>query len=379
VRPSFIVKPPPGFNVTAPEPLRELWSTLVIRLHAVRVAELIGVREFRVRETAITPPGPGEVQVQVEAVGICGSDLHAYSEGAVGDVTCNFPVVLGHEPAGVVVEVGAGVTGLARGDRAALEPAHFCYHCALCMKGRHNLCSKLRFLSTGGEPGFFRDRVNLPARNLVMLPPRVTTTEGTLVEPLAVVLHSLALGRPALGETAAVIGAGPIGLLTVAALRWAGVRRIWVVEPVAHRRALAASLGADATLDPETVDPVAGILGDTPEGVDLVVDCAAKSDTANQSLALASAGGRVVYTGIPSELRIPLDVHLWRRKELEVHQVRRSLHEGTAARDLLARQPGRLAEIITHQRPIEQIGRAFALVEGYEDGVGKLLVRLDPG
>jgi L-iditol 2-dehydrogenase len=343
----------------------------------VRAAELIGVRQFRLVEANIPRPGPGEVQVQIQAVGICGSDLHAYAEGAVGDVPCAYPMVLGHEPAGVVVEVGAGVTGIAKGDRAALEPAHFCYHCAQCLKGRHNLCSRLRFLSTGGEPGFFRDRVNLPAHNLVGLPAEVSIAEGCLVEPLAVVLHSLALGCPTLGETAAVIGAGPIGLLTIAALRWAGVRRVWVVEPVAHRRELARVMGADATLDPASVDPVAGVLGDLPAGVDLVVDCAAKADTANQSLALAASGGRVVYTGIPSELRVPLDVHLWRRKELTVHQVRRSIHEGTAARDLLARDRGRLSAMITHHRPVEEIGRAFEIVERYEDGVGKLLVRLD--
>jgi L-iditol 2-dehydrogenase len=343
----------------------------------VRVAELTGVRQFRLVEAEIPAPGPGEVQVQVEAVGICGSDLHAYAEGAVGDIPCSYPMVLGHEPAGVVVDVGAGVSGLRAGDRAALEPAHFCYHCALCRKGRHNLCLQLRFLSAGGDPGFFRDRVNLPAHNLVPLPPGISVAEGTLIEPLAVVLHSLDLARPAIGETAVVVGAGPIGLLTVAALRAAGVRRVWAVEPVAHRRELARFMGADAALDPRTADAVAGIVADAPGGVDIVVDCAAKDDTANQSLELACPGGRVIYTGITSELRVPLDVHLWRRKELTVHQVRRSIHEGAAARDLLVREQKRLGALITHQRPLAEIGRAFQIVEGYEDGVGKLLVRLD--
>jgi L-iditol 2-dehydrogenase len=344
----------------------------------VRVAELTGLRQFRVTEAPVVEPGPGEVQVQVQAVGICGSDMHAYAEGAVGDVRCQYPVVLGHEPAGVVVKTGAGVTGWAPGDRAALEPAHFCYHCELCRRGRHNLCARLRFLSAGGEPGFFRDRVNLPVTNLVRLPEGLSTAEGALIEPLSVVLHSLALAPPALGETAAVFGAGPIGLLTVAALKLAGAGRVWAIDPLPHRRALAGPMGADATLDAGADDPAAALLADTGgRGVDLVFDCAAKGETARQALQAAASGGRVVFTGIPAELHIPLDVHLWRRKELGVHQVRRSLHEGEAARDLLVRESRRFAPLITHHRPVEEIARAFQIVDGYQDGVGKLLVRFD--
>src|SRR5206468_3385709 len=122
----------------------------------MQVAELIGVRQFRVTQLAIQDPAPGEVQVQVAAVGVCGSDLHSYMEGAVGDTPCVYPMVLGHEPAGVVWKTGAGVTGWSPGDRAALEPALYCYHCEFCLSGHYNVCANLRFMSNPGEPGFFR-------------------------------------------------------------------------------------------------------------------------------------------------------------------------------------------------------------------------------
>jgi L-iditol 2-dehydrogenase len=329
----------------------------------VRVAELTGIRQFRVRDGEIPEPGPGEVQVQVQAVGICGSDLHAYSEGGIGEVSCVYPQVLGHEPAGVVAKLGPGVSGWGRGDAASFEPAHYCYHCELCQKGRHNLCSRIRFLSTPGEPGFFRDRVNL-------------TVIATMIEPLAVALHSLSLARPTLGETAAVFGAGPIGLLTVAALKRAGVGRVFSVEPVPHRRELARLMGADAQLAASPADAARTILGDTSSrGVDMVFDCAAAAQTADASFQVAASGGRVVFTGIPSERRVSHDVHLWRRKELAVFQVRRSNHQSAAARDLIARELRFFAPLITHQRPLESIGEAFRLVAGYEDGVGKLVIR----
>src|SRR5450432_2719674 len=132
-----------------------------------RVAELTGLRQFSLVDRDVPDPGPGEVQVRVAAIGICGSDMHGYSEGAVGDIALRYPIVLGHEPSGTVLKTGPGVTGWAPGDLAALEPAIYCYHCEFCMAGRHNVCTNMRFMSSGPEPGFFRERANLPARNLV--------------------------------------------------------------------------------------------------------------------------------------------------------------------------------------------------------------------
>src|SRR5947208_7204075 len=206
------------------------------------VAELIGQREFRLTEQPSEPPGRGEVQVRVDAVGICGSDVHSYAEGAIGDTPCVYPMVLGHEPAGTVMRTGEGVTGWSAGDRAALEPAIYCYHCEYCRSGHHNVCEHIRFLSTPADPGFFREFVNLPLASLLAIPPRLPLDLATLVEPLAVAIHSLKFAAIALGETVAVFGAGPIGLLTIASLKAAGAGRIFAVEPVAHRRELAKHL-----------------------------------------------------------------------------------------------------------------------------------------
>ena len=337
-------------------------------------AVLHGAKDLRIEEVPLKALGPDDVLVEIRSGGICGSDMHGYSEGAVGDTPCHFPMVLGHEPAGTVTRTGPGVGGLSAGDRVACEPALYCYHCELCQSGRHNLCTAMRFLSTPGHPGFFRETVNLPVENVLPLPRGLGASDGALAEPLAVALHSLKLAPPALGETAVVFGAGPIGLLTFAVLKLAGAGRVFAVEPLVHRREMATRMGADAAVAP--ADAVSAILADTRgRGVDLVLDCAAKADTANDCLRVARPGGRVVYTGIGTELRVPMDVHTWRRKELAVWQVRRSNREGHAALDLLARYPELFGPLVTHSRPLEEIGQAFALVESYADGVGKLVVR----
>ncbi len=216
----------------------------------MRAAELIAPLTFRLAEMPIEDPGPGEVQCRVESVGVCGSDLHAFTEGQVGGMPNAYPMVLGHEPAGVIVKTGSGVTGLAAGDRGALEPALYCYHCEFCLSGHHNVCANIRFLSTPNIPGFFRELVNLPVSNFAPIPANLSFDAATLAEPLAIAIHSLRLASISANETVAVIGAGPIGLLTIAALRAANAGRIWAIEPLAHRRELARAMGADVVLEP---------------------------------------------------------------------------------------------------------------------------------
>ena len=340
----------------------------------MRAAELMAPLTFRLSEVPIEDPAPGEVQVHIEAVGVCGSDLHAYSEGAVGGAPNVYPMVLGHEPAGSIAKTGAGVTGFSPGDRGALEPALYCYHCEFCLSGHHNVCANIRFLSTPNHPGFFRERVNLPVANFLPIPAVMSLEEATLAEPLAIALHSLRLASIRPNETVAVIGAGPIGLLTIAALRAAKAGQIWAVEPLAHRRELARGMGAHAVLEPG--EALAEILRATAQrGVDCAFDCAAAAETSNQAIQLTRNAGRVVLTGIHSAALVSIDVSAMRRKEITIFNVRRSNHETEEALELLQAHAPWFAPLLTHTREIERIGEAFAIASQYRDGVGKMIVR----
>jgi L-iditol 2-dehydrogenase len=340
----------------------------------MRQAELIAVRRFQIAGREIEEPGPGEVQVRVHFVGACGSDLHCFSEGGIGDQRGCFPMVLGHEPSGIVLKTGSGVTGWSPGDRAALEPSVFCHQCEFCRSGRHNLCTNLRFFSTEA-PGFFREVVNLPAENLLAIPPVLSLRDATLFEPLSIALHSLRLAPIQKGETAAVFGAGPIGLLTIAALKLFGAARVWAVEPVAARRELDLRVGAYAAIDPAATNPESQVMSDTGNrGVHIAFDCATKGSSLNQALRVCGRGGRVVLTGIPSEVLVPLEFHVMRRKELALFNVRRSNQESEAALELLGEHPDCFLPIITHVQPLEQIEPGFRTLEQYADGIGKLVI-----
>jgi L-iditol 2-dehydrogenase len=340
----------------------------------MKAAELVSTRQFRLAEMPSEDPAPGEVQVRVDAVGICGSDLHYYAEGAVGDTPCVFPMVMGHEPSGTVVKCGPGVTGWSPGDRAALEPALFCYHCEFCRTGHFNVCANIRFLSTPGYPGFFREFVNLPSANLLAIPKEMSMDLATLAEPLAVALHSMKFAAIDPDDTVAVFGAGPIGLLTIACVKLAGAQRIWAVDPVAHRRGLAVQMGADIALD--AVDAARQIQTDTGgRGVDCAIDCAAKLHTTNDAIRAVRNAGRVVITGIHSQTHVPFAMSPMRRKELAVFNVRRSNHETREALEMLAEHARWFAPLVTHTRPMDQIAEAFAIAHDYTDGVGKMVVK----
>ncbi len=340
----------------------------------MKAAELIAPQTFRLTDMAIADPGAEEVQVRIEAVGICGSDLHAYSEGAIGSTPNVYPMLLGHEPAGRIVKTGAGVTGLAAGDRGALEPALYCYHCEFCLSGHHNVCANIRFLSNPHEPGFFRELINLPAVNFLPIPAGMSFNEAALAEPLAIALHSIGLVSIRPGETVVVFGAGPIGLLTIAALRAVKAGRIWSVEPLAHRRELARGIGAGVVLEPgEAAEEI--LRGTGQRGVDCAIDCAAGEQTTSQAIQVTRNAGRVALTGIHSTPMVSMDGSAMRRKELTIFNVRRSNHETEEALELLQAHAAWFAPLLTHTREIDRIDEAFAIASQYRDGVGKMMVR----
>jgi L-iditol 2-dehydrogenase len=341
----------------------------------MRAAELVQSGRIRLATHAFPDPAPGEVQVRVGAVGICGSDLLSFSCGGIGGLECRYPQILGHEATGVVVGAGPGVTGWTAGDRAALEPALYCYHCEFCVRGRYNICERVRFQSSGGVPGFLREYVNLPAGNLLALPRDVDLEQGTLFEPLAVVLHAMKSVALQPMETAAVFGAGPIGLLIITILKISGAGRVWAIEPVGYRREMAIQAGADAAMDPLAVSATDEILRDTKgRGVDVTIDCAARQRSMDECVETTRNGGRLVVIGIPHQMENPFNWHLARRKELIIYNVRRSNRESETALRLLSEQAGRFRFLFTHVLPLEQVQSAFEMLRDHSDAAGKVVI-----
>ncbi|MFC5739895.1 2,3-butanediol dehydrogenase [Sinirhodobacter huangdaonensis] len=233
----------------------------------MKAARWHGVKDIRVED--IPEPGPkaGEVKIKVAWTGICGSDLHEYLAGPIfvpveQDHPLSqdkAPITMGHEYCGTVSELGAGVTGLAVGDRVAIEPIFACGTCAACLEGKYNLCESLGFVGLSGGHGGFAAHSVVPARMVHKMPEGLSMEQGALVEPAAVALHAVRLSKIKAGDKAAVFGAGPIGLLVVEALRVAGASEIHVVEPSEVRRQKALDLGATAVIDPMATDAVAAI------------------------------------------------------------------------------------------------------------------------
>jgi L-iditol 2-dehydrogenase len=279
----------------------------------VRAARLHGVGDLRIHEEDRPVAAAGSSLVKVTAVGLCGSDLHWFTEGAIGDARLGGrPLVLGHEFGGVVQG------GPLDGRRVAVDPAIPDFTCEQCLAGNHNLCLHMVFAGHGSADGGLREYVAWPDRRLHPVPDGISDAGAAVLEPLGVALHAFDLGHVTVASSVAVVGCGPIGLLMVQVARAAGARSVLAVDPLPHRRAAAAALGADATLAPaEAVEAAADAQAEVAfeiAGTDGAVDVA---------LRLARPGARVVLAGIPDGDTTTFPASLARRKGLTLVLVRR--------------------------------------------------------
>ncbi len=321
-------------------------------------------------------PGAGELLVKLNAVGLCGSDLHWWAEGHIHGKTARYPQVLGHEPVGTIMEVGKGVHGFKVGDRVSVEPSLTCGHCEFCIQGRHNLCVASRFMGGPDAQGFFRDYAVIPAHNADPIPDSLTFHQATLMEPVAVWVHIFELAPVKMQHTVAILGCGPIGLLGIAMAKAAGAQSIVAYDRVPHRLALARQMGATAALDARTGDFLDAVMQCSGGlGADLVNDAAGAPETINLGIKCARPGGRVVLVGIPSALNFEVDLHTAMVKELDLQTIKRSNHKGRQAGALLASSQIP-ASLITHALPLEKAQDAFEMLHKYAGGAGKVILDL---
>lgn len=293
----------------------------------MKVAVMNGVGKMGFVEREIPQPADNEVLVKLEYVGICGSDMHYYETGRIGDYVVEPPFVLGHEPGGVVVEVGKNVTHLKVGDRVALEPGKTCGHCEYCREGKYNLCPDVVFFATPPVDGVFQEYVAHEAALCFKLPENVDTLEGALIEPLAVGFHAANQGGAHAGQTAVVFGAGCIGLVSMMALKAEGVSRVYVVDIMQKRLDKAMELGATGVINSMNTD-VQEEIGRLTEGkgVDLVIETAGMEVTTRQAIHVTKKGSTIVLVGYSKtgEMTLPLSLAL--DKELTFKTVFRYRH-----------------------------------------------------
>ena len=308
----------------------------------MRVARLHGVGDVRLSDEPAPTPGPGEVMLRVTAVGLCGSDLHWYGQGGIGDAQLDRPLVVGHEFAGVTAD----------GQRVAVDPAVPCNRCDMCQAGHPNLCRDLRFAGHGADDGGLRDCLAWPARCLVPLPDTLSAAAGAMLEPLGVAIHAVDLGHVRAGATVGIFGCGPIGLLVLQVARAAGASDLLVTEPLAHRRDAARAWGAQVW---------------TPgREVDVAFECAGAAGALDDAIAAARPGGRVVLVGIPDDDRTAFSASSARRKGLTLALSRRMKHTYPRALRLVETGQVDVDSLVTHRLPLEQAPAAFALAQRRE-------------
>jgi L-iditol 2-dehydrogenase len=337
----------------------------------MRQVRLVADRELVVEDVPVPEVRAGEALVRTSAVGICGSDVHAY-HGRHPFV--HPPIVLGHEFGGTVTALGSPTEGIRVGQMVTVEPSVVCGVCENCRRGRYNICASLQVLGCVGWQGAQAEYIRVPAAKIIPLPRDWSGERGALVEPAAVAVHAIRQGRLMDRSRVVILGAGPIGLMTLQAAKAHGAAEVTVIDLVPARLERARAFRADHTLPggDGVVAAVHRLWG--PEGVDLIFDCVAVAQTVDQALRMARKGIRIVVVGVPAG-SVPVDLSLVQDRELELvgtlmyrredfDEAIRLMEAGTMAPE----------QMVTHRLPLERAADAFRLIDAQPDRVCKVLL-----
>ena len=343
----------------------------------MKVCVLTGKQKLEWVERDIPQPAAGELQIKLEYVGICGSDLHFYQEGQLANWTLDGPLALGHEPGGVVTAIGEGVTGFEIGDKVSIEPAVPCGECEECRKGLYNLCTNIKMLAIPHE----RDGVNEEycvhdASMCYKLPENVSTLEGAMIEPLAVGMHGTELSDARVGEAAIVLGSGCIGLCTLISLKARGVSEVYVADVMDKRLEKAMELGATRVFNSkrESIEEFAKTL--PGGGVDQVYECAGNRVTTLQAGRLIKRGGKVTLTGVSPEPILELDIATLNAMEGTIYNVYRYRNLWPKAIAAVASGMLPVKEIVSHEFPFEDCIHAIEYSLNHKDEVIKGVIKM---
>ena len=349
-------------------------------LASMLAARLYGPRDLRVERVPVPgPPDARQVLLRVKTTGVCGSDLHSYHDARIGDTSIEGPFVIGHEFSAVVEAVGVEAAdgahqALVAGMRVAVDPAQPCGRCEWCDQGHPNLCHRLHFCGNFPDGGSLCEWMHMPARSCFPVPDAIDDTQAALIEPLGVALHAVDLARIRVGDTVAILGAGPIGLMMLQLVRLSGASAVFVTDKFPWRLALAERWGARPILC-DGPDPAGVVSRETlGRGVDIAIEAAWANHSVGQAADMARLGGRVVLVGIPGDDRLAMKHSTARRKGLTIRVSRRMKHIHRRAIDLILGGRVALSPLVSHRFPLAQAAEAFRLNAAYEDGVVKVVI-----
>lgn len=317
----------------------------------MKTLRLHGPGDLRIQEEPIPAPGVGEILLRVTSVGVCGSDLHWFSEAGIGDDRLVKPLILGHEFSAVSEN----------GERVAVDPAIPCGHCEYCIRGDPNFCENLYFAGQGDEDGALREWITWPQRCLFSLPDTLSDADGAMLEPLGIAIHAVDLAHLKVGMTVGVFGSGPIGLLIMQLAKLAGVSTIIATDVLAHRVKAAREFGADIAhlVGADLTRPSTEMFGKS--GLDVVFEAAGENNAVEMAVSAAKPGGKVIVVGIPADDRTSFSASIPRRKGLTIKMVRRM--KLTYPRAIQLVQSGRVdvRSLVTHSFPFDQSIEAYHL------------------
>jgi L-iditol 2-dehydrogenase len=319
-----------------------------------------------------------DVLIRIKAAGICGSDVHYFTQGRIGSQVVQFPALIGHETAGVVEEVGKGVRKVKPGQRIAVEPTVFCGRCDQCKSGRENTCRALKFLGVPKElDGCFCQYVVLPEECCLPIPDSMTFETAVIAEPLSIALYSVKRSGVVEGSTVGILGAGPIGTSVMHSLRLMRTGNVYVTEKIDERLKQAQRLSPAWSGNPDRTDVVREISEREPLLLDVVYECSGDDKAIQQAIRILKPGGKLVLVGIPEVDVIPFPIHEIRRREITIVNIRRQAHCTEKAIEVLSGEIKDASSMVTHRFPLERIQDAFDLVSRYKDGVMKAVLLVD--
>lgn len=345
-------------------------------MNGMKLAVLTGIEKIEVVEASLPSINKDtEVLIQMAVVGICGSDIHYYTQGKIGSMEVEYPFTVGHEGAGIVKEIGSKVTQVKPGDRVAIEPSMSCGECDQCQAGRPHTCRNNLFLGCPGQyPGNLAEYIVVPQGQCLLLKDEQHIDEGALSEPLSIGLYAIKQAALTKDQSVAILGFGPIGLSIFLMAKYIGVEKILVSDKISERLEIAKKMGADWLTNPlsEVVSDKAN--SDYPEQFDVVFECCGQQSAFNTATEILKPGGKIAIVGIPEFDRWSFRADLARRHEISIINIRRQNQCEHETLEMLASKKISANEMITHRFHLNQIAEAFDLVKNYKDGVMKAFI-----